>query len=99
MPRLPHGCVNAPPVGTDPEITGIDPQVVATGAPRTITVRGRDFQPDADVEFNQVAGTTVFVSEFELTGTFTPSAAGWVGVSVRNDALDAESNSVPLRVT
>jgi IPT/TIG domain len=99
MPRLPHSCVDAPPVGTDPEVTGITPQVVATGAARTIQVRGRDFQPDADVEFNQVAGTTTFVSEFELTATFTPAGPGIVGVSVRNDALGAESNSVPLRVT
>lgn len=97
--RLPPQCINAAPVGTDPHIDSITPTTVATGAARTITVHGSDFQPDADVEFNQVAGTTVFISSTELTGTFTPSAAGTVQVSVRNDALAAESNSVPLTVT
>lgn len=88
-----------PPVGTNPAIASISPTSVVAGALATITVTGTDFQPDADVEFDQVAGTTTYTSATSLTGAFTPAAAGTVQVTVRNDSLAAESNNMALTVT
>lgn len=88
--------------GGGPDDPHIDTLAPATGSaaagPIAITVTGVRFEDGAEVEFNQVAAPTTYVSATTLTTSYDPSAAGTVQVTVRNPN-DEESNSVAFLVT
>jgi IPT/TIG domain len=83
----------------DPNITTISPaSVAATAGATTITVNGSNFTSGSEIEFDNVAVATTYVSATRLTTSFDPSVADTINVTVRNPNNE-ESNIVVLTVT
>jgi len=84
----------------DPSIASITPDTAVVGGEATVTVTGTNFRDDSVVEVDQVAVSTVYVSDTELTATFNdPGAAITESVTVRNPTSEMESNTVEFTWT
>lgn len=85
----------------DPVIGSLNPNTgVANGGPYSVTVTGTKFIESSVVEVDQVAVPTVYVSETELTATYSPTAVGTDIFTVRNGGAGGEeSNPIVFTVT
>lgn len=78
-----------------PHIDSLEPMTVGVLAgPTVIQVLGTGFAEGAMIEVDQAEEPTTFVSDTELSMTFTPTAEGTLFVTVRLG--EDESNSMPL---
>lgn len=83
----------------DPHIASLAPNTAVVSVATTVTVNGSNFAPDAQVEVNQVALTTTFVSATQLTASYTAATVGAKTFTVRNVGAAEESNAVTFTVT
>jgi hypothetical protein len=83
----------APP----PVLATMDPDTTQEGSTVAVTVTGSGFILSSVVHAGTTALPTVYVSDTELTATYTPSAPGVVDVTVRNGTR--VSNSLPFTVS
>lgn len=81
-----------------PALTGLSPQVVAQGAPATVTVNGSGFEANSVVMWNGVAHATTFVNGTTLQVTLTAADLQNYGtgqITINNPGLAAPPRPQP----
>src|ERR1700729_308202 len=100
--RLTYYDQSYPPevLGGGPKITVLTPNTMVAGTgPTVITVDGRGFDSDAQIEADGAGLVTTFVSATRLTAPFSPAVEGDVTFTVRNVSTRDESNDMIFTVT
>ena len=96
------GNIHTLPASLPPVINSLSPaKIVAGGVSLNLTVSGKYFPHDAQVQINGSSRPTTFVNTFQLTATLTSSdvsASGFPNITVLSPSTGAVSNASRLTV-